>query len=338
MLSAAGDTVHVLPLVTAIKRAHPDCRITWVLQPGPATLVQGHPHVDEVLLFDRQRGWRAFRDVGRQLAERRFDAVLDLQTYLKAGILTALSRAPVRLGFDRARGKDLNWLFTNRRIAPHQPQHIQDEFLEFLQPLGVAVEPVTWELGPWPDERAWQQSWRSSIDGPIAALVVGASKPEKEWVPERWAALADALRGDYGLHPVLVGGRSPREEAAELLISAAAKTPVTSALGSGLRRLVSILDASALVISLDTGPLHMSVALERPVITLAGYSNPLRTGPWRRYGDLIVNGYGETRREGRLMTDTRTGRMPRIQLTDVLERVALWQQVYAGASRKPSKA
>ena len=328
MLTAVGDAVHVLPVVNAIKRHDPQSRISWVVQPGPASLVRGHPHVDEIVLFDRARGWRAFLDVRRALSEREFDVVLDLQDYLKAGLITSFARAPVRLGYDRARARDLNWLFTNRQIPPHARQHVQDEYLEFVAALGLPTEPVEWKLGPWPEERDWQREFVARFDRPIAALVIGSSRPEKDWVAERWAAIADVLHADYGLQPVLAGGRSPREEETERVILERARHKPASALNSGLRRLVSILDASSLVVSLDTGPLHMAVALNRPVISLIGFSNPQRTGPYRKFHDLVVSAYGAEWHDGRLVTDRRPGRMREIQVTDVVARVERWHQCY----------
>ena len=256
------------------------------MQPGPAMLVRGHPAVDEIVVFDRARGWRAFLDVRRALAQP-FDVVLDLQVYFKAGVITGLAHAPVKLGFDRARAHDLNWLFTNRKIPPHALQHVQDQYFEFLAALGVPAR--AGDLGPRPLARTSARTSGSSSrasTGRSRALVIGSSKPQKDWLPERWAELADALHRDFGLQPVLAGGRSPRELATEQAILGAAKVPVVSALGSGLRNLVGILDASALVVSLDTGPLHMTVALDRPVITLIGYSNPKRVGPYRKFHDL----------------------------------------------------
>ena len=108
--------------------------------------------------------------------------------------------------------------------------------------------------------------------------------------------------------------------------------PVT-ALGSGLRRLVSIFDGAALVISPDTGPLHMSVALNRPVISLIGYTNPRRTGPWRRFQDLVIDAYGDPGEDYPLNMDHRSGRMPRITVDDVLAKVELWQRSYAAQPR-----
>lgn len=332
MLTAVGDAVHVLPVIHALKRHDAATHITWVLQPGPAALVRGHPEVDEIIEFDRRRGWRAFLDVRRALRARRFDLTLALQDYLKAGILTALSGAPIRLGYDRARARDANWLFTTRRIPPHPPGHIQDEFLEFVKALGVAAEPMAWNLGPWPAERAWQEEMCARFDRPLAALVIGSSRPAKDWVAERWARLADALFSDFGLQPVLVGGRSPREAATERVILEGAAHPPATLLDSGLRRLVGILDASALVVSLDTGPLHVAVALERPVVSLIGFSNPLRTGPYRRYQDLIVNAYGDTMAAGRLATDRRPDRMATITVNHVLDRVQRWRDRYAAGA------
>jgi heptosyltransferase I len=333
MMSAVGDAVHVLPVLHALKRHAPRSKITWVLQPGPATLVRGHPHVDDIVLFDRAAGWRAFTGVRRELAARPFDLVLNFQVYFKAGIVTSFTRAPVKLGFDRERARDLNWLFTTHRIPPHAPQHVQDQYLEFLSALGVPNEESVWNLGPWPTERAWQRDFFARLDRPAAAIVVATSKPEKDWLPERWAEVADVLYHDFGLEPVLVGGRSERELAAERVIMGRARHKPVSALGSGLRNLVGILDGSALVLAPDTGPLHIAVALNRPVVSLMGYTNPKRTGPYRRFHDLIVDAYGDPGEDYPISMENRPDRMPRITVRDVLDRVERWRSRYAVSPR-----
>ena len=335
MMSALGDAVHVLPVVNALKRHRPDSHITWIVQPAAASLVRGHRGVDELVLFDRSRGWKAFFDVRRELASRRFDLVIALQVYFKAGIVTALTHADVKLGFDRRRARDVNWLFTTHRIAPHPTgQHVQDQYFEFLTALEIPFEPVTWDLGPWPDERAWQREFLAPIERPVAAIVVATSKPEKDWLPERWAEVADSLYEDFGLQPVLVGGRSPRELHAERIILSRARHEPVSALGSGVRRLVSIIDGSALVLTPDTGPLHMAVALDRPVISLMGYTNPRRTGPYRRFHDLIVDAYGDPGEDYPISPETRPGRMGRISVRSVLDKVEVWRQHYPHAPRR----
>jgi heptosyltransferase I len=335
MMSAVGDAVHVLPLLTALKRHRPDTRVTWVLQPGAASLVRGHWAVDEIIPFDRARGWRAYPAVRRELARRPFDVVLALQVYFKAGIVTSFTHAPAKLGFDRARARDLNWLFTTDRIHPREGQHVQDQYFEFLTALGVPHEPVTWDLGPWDDERAWQSEFLRRFDRPIAPIVVATSKAEKDWMPERWADVCDSLRSDFGLQPVLVGGRSERELAAERIILERARVPVVSALGSGLRNLVGVLEGAALVLSPDTGPLHMAVALNRPVISLMGYTNPKRVGPYRRFHDLLIDAYGEPGEDYPISMENRPGRMSRITVRDVLDRVERWRATYARRAESP---
>ena len=331
MMSAVGDAVHVLPVINALKRHAPASRITWVLQPGPATLVRGHRSVDEIILFDRSKGMQAFVDVRRALARQPFDLVINLQVYFKAGIVTSFTRAPVKLGFDRARARDLNWLFTTHRI-PARPvgQHVQDQYFEFLEALGVRPEPVEWDLGPWGHESLWRDEFFAKLDRPAAAIVVATSKPEKDWLPERWAVVVDELYERYGLQPILVGGRSPRELAAEQVIMERTRHKPVSALGSGLRNLVGILSGSALVLSPDTGPLHMAVALDRPVISLMGYTNPKRTGPYRKFHDLLIDAYGDPGEDYPVSMENRPGRVHRITVDQVREKIDVWQKRYRG--------
>jgi heptosyltransferase I len=332
MMSAVGDVVHVLPVINAIKRVRPATHITWVLQPGPSLLVEHHRSVDEVILFDRSKGITAMRQVIALLRQRKFDLLLDLQVYFKAGLISAFSGAPRRLGFDRARARDANWLFTNERIRAHPVQHVQDQYFEFLRHLGIDPEPIEWCLGPRPEEREWQAGFVSQFDKPLAAIVVATSKAEKDWLPERWAAVCDILSEKHGLQPVLVGGNTDRERiAAEKIIALSAARP-HSALGSGLRKLVSILDASEVVLAPDTGPLHISVALGRPVISLIGYTDPRRTGPYRHYHDLVIDAFHDEGEPGPVTMSTKSDRMARITVADVAEKLDVWAAGYRGKS------
>src|SRR5258705_8800135 len=154
MMSAVGDAVHVLPLLTALKRHSPDTHVTWVLQPGAASLVRGHWAVDEIVEFNRAHGWRVYLAVRRELARRPFDVVLALQVYFKAGLLTPFPRAPVKLGFDRTRARDLNWLFTTDRLPPRARQHGPDPDFRFLEGPHVPHEPAVWGPGPVAADRA----------------------------------------------------------------------------------------------------------------------------------------------------------------------------------------
>lgn len=324
MLSAIGNTVHVLPVLNALKRHHPSAHVTWIMQAGPAKLVRGHPAVDEIVLFDRKKGLRGLLELRRELRRRPFDVVLDFQTYFKAGLVTGMTRAPVKLGFDRARAKDFNWLFTTHRVPPRAPGYRQDQYLEFLDTLGVPAEPVEWRLGPWEHEREWQRAFFAPIDRPVASLVVGATKDERNWVPERWAELVDVLAGDYGLQPVLVGGSSEEERETERVIRERSRHEVVSTLGIPFREMVGVLDGSALVVSVDTGPLHVGVALGRPTVALMGHENPLHTGPARpEMRDLVVEAYFDPGEPRVASFEVRNGRTRRITVSQVVEKVDL---------------
>ena len=227
MMSAIGDAVQVLPVVNALKRSFPSTRLTWLIQPLPHSLVAGHPGVDEFVLFNRGdrrktlralgtgvRGlWqaaRALRAVGRRQPGGAFDLVLDLQSYFKAGILTAMVPGKTKLGFDWKRTRDLNWLFTTHRIPPNPNvhAHTQDQYFEFLRHLGVDPEPVVYGLDPTAGERSEQASFFRSIGRPVCSLVVATSDPRKDWSAQGYAFVLDALFHDFGLQPVLVGGVS----------------------------------------------------------------------------------------------------------------------------------
>lgn len=330
MMSAIGDAVHVLPVLHSLKQANPAMHVTWILQPGPAALVRGHHLVDEILLFERSKGVHGYLGIRNRLQNRSFDLVICLQVYFKANIITSFIKAPVKLGFDHARARDLNWLFTTHKIPPQPMQHVQDQYLEFCQWLGAPTAPVVWGLGPWnQEERDWQRSFYAQLERPAAAIVVATSKPQKNWLPERWAKVCDALYTDFGLQPVLVGGRSALEVAFEEAILRLTKHKPVSALGNGgLRGLVGILNGAALVLSPDTGPLHITVALDRPVVSLIGYSNPKRVGPYRKFKDLMIDVYGEPGEDYPISMENRKDRMAMISVGDVLEKVELWRTTY----------
>jgi len=332
MMSALGDAVHVLPLLDALKRHAPSTRVTWVMQPGPAEMVRGHPHVDDAIIFNRAKGLSAYAEIRGEFARRApFDVLLGLQVYFKAGLVTMLAPARVKLGFDRARARDLNWLFTTHRIAPHAQQHVQDQYFEFLDAMRVPHGEPVWNLGPTAEERARALELVRGADGPLVGFVVATSKPDKNWLPERYAELATRLRAEAGASVVLLGAASPIERAAADAILARANPKPVDALGHGLRTLIGLLDVCDVVVSSDTGPFHMCVAMNVPAVGLYGYTNPKRVGPYRRFGDLLVDAYGNPGEDYPVSMEYRSGRMPRITVDAVREKVLLALRKYAAA-------
>lgn len=334
MLSAIGDAVHVLPVVNALKRAWPATRITWIIQPGPHGLVRGHAAIDEFIVFERRRGLRvleSYRALAEQLGERRFDLALGLQVYLKAGLITAIVPADIKLGFDRERAAEGQWLFTNRRVPPHPPQHVQDQYFEFLDYLGVPADPVVWGLDLSDHERQDQADFFARLDRPTCAVVLATSKPEKNWTPDGFARVVSEVSRTHHLQPVLVGGASALERAMAEEVSRASGVPVIDALGQDLRELLWLLDGSALTISPDTGPMHISRAVGTPVVSLFGHTNPRRYGPYRAFGDLVVDGYAEHPGEEYANTPSRRDGMRRVSPEAVLKKVSLAMTKYVHA-------
>lgn len=324
MLSAIGDAVHVLPVANALRRAVPGVRLSWVIQPVPFRLVHNHPAIDEFILFHRRAGLKgvsAFVETRRQLRSREFDLVIDLQVYFKAGLLTWFTRAPVRLGFDRRRARDLNWLFTTHRIPPHANQHVQDQYFEFLDYLDVPHDPPEWGIVITDEEREAQTQFFESIDRPVCAVVLGSSKPRKDWPAERYARLLEIIESDYGFATVIVGGPSPGERAAARAVLDVTRASPLNALGDDLRRLTYLVDGCDLLVSPDTGPLHIARAIETPVVGLYGYTNPKRTGPYRKYADLVVDGYARYPGEDYPVSmEYRSDGMERISVEMVVEK------------------
>jgi heptosyltransferase I len=332
MLSALGDAVHVMPVITALKRRWPDARITWIVQPLTWKLVRVHPDVNEFVLFRRRSGvsaLRSYRELRQSLRGRRFDLLLALQVYFKAGVITALVNADAKLGFDRRRARDLNWLVTTHRIPAAPYAHAQEQYFEFLTHLGIDPHPLDWKLGPTEEERVEQSAYFAELRRPVCSVVVATSDPRKNWQPARYARVIDALEHEFGYTVQIVGGPAASERAiAESIVRASHAAP-RIALHEDLRRLVWLLDGSDLVISPDTGPLHMARAVDVPVIGLYGFTNPKRGGPYGRFSDLVADGYALHEGEEYSADPVRRpGGMERISVEMVLDRVRLARERY----------
>jgi heptosyltransferase I len=144
-LSAIGDITNLVPVVQTIRTTWPDCAITWIIGKLEATLIGDLPGV-EFIIFDKSKGWRAFAEVHKLLKGRRFDVLLHMQAALRASLLSLLVTAPVKLGFDRERAYNGQWLFTNRRIPPQAGVHVLDGFFSFIETLGIHQRQLSWNI------------------------------------------------------------------------------------------------------------------------------------------------------------------------------------------------
>jgi heptosyltransferase I len=324
LLTGLGDVVHGLPIACAIRRARPDIRITWVVEPMPAPILERHHAIDRVVPFHKKDGLAGVRALSRQLRDDRPDLSINFNIYFKSLFPSLLTRAPRRLGFGRDRARDGVWLASNERLYARPRAHTQDMFLEFAKALGVVAEPLEWRLTPVAAECEQRDAFFAGIERPVAAIVPASANALKDWVTERWADVADRTYHELGLQPVLVGGPSERERAIASAIIRRADVPVIDALGDDVRRMAWLIGGSRVVIAPDTGPVHISRALGVPVVGLYGHTNPWRVGPYRAYEDLWIDAYTEPDESpDPSRFDPKHGRMERITVDAVIAKVAV---------------
>ena len=205
-----GDVTRALPLANLIDRGFPNARLTWSVEPASAPLLQHHPAVDEVILFDRARWWQQLVSYLRRIRAGRFDLVLDLQRHLKSGIISRWCGAPHRLGFHRLDSKEFNWIFNNRRLPTLGKDFSKlNHYLKFAEYLGIVPEPVEWKLFLTEAEEVAVGRHLEKISGGFATLFVGSRWQSKNWFSWQITSCAELIQQRHGLSVVLLGSKSP---------------------------------------------------------------------------------------------------------------------------------
>jgi lipopolysaccharide heptosyltransferase II len=280
-LGAIGDVVNALVFATALKEARLDLHLGWVVHPLAAPLVEGHPCVDRVHLWKRGGGWAEMARLVKEVRAERYELAVDLQRIQKSALLARLSGAPRVLGYDRARAKELSWLWTNERIPPREPaRHMVLHYLEFAQYLGAEVQEPRHLFPPDDAAEAWAAAFVHELGGEPVLVNLGATKPANRWLPERFGALARVLTFAPGV-PVCFTGGPDDEAAAAAARAATGGARVRDLVGrTSLRQLVALARRARLYIGCDTGPMHVAAAVGTPVVALFGPADPARTGPW----------------------------------------------------------
>ena len=324
LLTGLGDVVHGLPLVNALRDDNPELRITWVVEPMPAGILQGHPSIDRIVVYRRSEGVSGIRQLAADLSDGpKIDTALNLNVYFKSIWPTLLSRARRRIGFDKGRAYEGVWLAANEHLAAKPRAHTADMFLEFAMHLGVNVASPDWRLAFSDDEKKDQKTFFDRFSGkPVATIIPASASIKKDWITSRWVEVANALDHDFGFQVVIAGGPGDREQAIAREIQTQSTAPIELAMGDSVRRLAWIVGGSNLVVAPDTGPVHIARALDVPVIGLYGHTNPWRVGPWRAYGDLWVDRYTEPGQNPDPSNRTpKWERMPTITTADVIDRI-----------------
>jgi len=278
-LSAIGDTCHVVPMVRAMQREWPGCRITWIIGRVEAKLMTLLPEV-EFLAVDKRRAAAEFSRLRARLRGRRFDVLLHMQVSLRASLLSTLVRAPVKVGFDRARAREMQWLFTNRRIAARRREHVLDSFWGFTEALGISERRLEWNL-PLP-VAAVEYAGRIIPDTrPTLLISPCSSHALRNWRAEFYALVADHAVGRWGMRVVLCGGPSDIErDMGEAILMRAKHPPVNQIGRDTLPQMLALLAAATVLLTPDSGPAHMAAMVDTPVIGLYAATNPARSGPY----------------------------------------------------------
>jgi lipopolysaccharide heptosyltransferase I len=296
LLGAIGDVVRALPLLGRIRRAWPAAHIAWAVEPKSQAVLEGHPWLDELIIYDRRRAPWSFLPFLVRVRAGNFDLALDLQRHLKSGVISIASGARVRVGFDRSNVKEFNHLFSTRHIAPQPPMRLKlMQYQSFGDALGIAPAPVEFGLVASADERARAPAVLEGAPRPLLAVILGSSWPSRIYFPDSIAAVIREMAvprdGCPALYPVLIGSGRGEVSLAEQVVANLAGTPALNLAGrTGLRDLIAIFAECAAAFGPDSGPMHIAAAAGCPVVSLWGATAPERSAPWGFSGLALSGG------------------------------------------------
>ncbi len=327
-LSAVGDVCHTLPVVRTIQATWPQTCITWIIGKTEASLVSDIPGI-EFIIFDKSLGWRAYRSVKQALGGRRFDALLHMQMSLRSSLINRLVNTDIRLGFDRARAKDLQWLVNNHQIPTHSRQHVMDSLFGFAEALGITNRNLTWDI-PVSQQDKDVVDALIPHDKPLLVISPCSSMSYRNWNARGYATVGDYAVDRYDTTVILSGGLSAIErQMGEQIERHMQHTPLNLIGKTNLKQLLYLLSKSTALLSPDSGPAHMATAVHTPVIGLYACTNPDRARPYfsatstvNKYHDAVQKKYGKSASElpwGVRIRDA--GTMDSISASDVTEKL-----------------
>ena len=294
-LSALGDCVNILPIVHTLQKHWPETKITWVIGKLEASLVGELPGV-EFIILDKKTGRKGRLALQQQLAGRDFDALLHMHAGFRANLSARRVPADIRVGFDRERSRDLQSWFVNQRIAPATGRHVLDGFFGFLEILGLEQRELDWSL-PIADTQREAAATLLPCDQPTLLISPCSSHALRNWLPKRYAAVADYAIQTLGMRVALVGGPAPQERAMGDAIVAAMQHEAIDFIGrSPMQLLIALLARASIVISPDAGPAHMANINRTPAIALHAATASHRSGPYLSL-DWCVDRYDDAARK-----------------------------------------
>ncbi|QJP21185.1 glycosyltransferase family 9 protein [Stenotrophomonas maltophilia] len=320
-LSALGDVTHVVPLVRTLQAARPDTPIHWIIDKVGHKLLDGLPGVT-FHDYDKKSGMAGVKELRKQLPPGRFEALLQMQVAFRANLLSAFIPAERRIGYDRSRSKDLHGLFINERIPDRPGVHVLDAIGSFCEPLGLRQTEVSWDLAVPQSAYDWAAAQWQDDGRPVLMISPCSSHVRRNWYADRYAAVANHA-AQRGWQVVLCGGRSELERSMADAIQAQLLAPALDLVGKDtLKQLPALLARANLVMTPDSGPMHIANAMGAKVLGLHAASNPNRSGPYsdRRY---CVDRYDDAARKylAKQAADLKWG--TKIEFDDVMELITV---------------
>ncbi len=283
--SSLGDVVHSLPFLNAMKTCFPDTEIHWVIAKGLEGLLDGHPMIDKLIIINKDL-WKnlsragstlkEIRELFRQLRHEKYDVVVDLQGLLRSGLITRATHAPLRIGFQEAR--EGSRFFYTRKVKGGRNIHAVDRYMKIAEELGCAVQERVFSFPP----SGGNENRKPVARSPYAVLVPGARWKTKIWPAGNFGSLASKL--PFG--SVVIGSSADRA-IADAVVSHSDGKAISVAGQTSLQQLIEIMRSSEMVITNDSGPMHIAAALNIPVIAIFGPTSPERTGPYGK-GNLVL--------------------------------------------------
>ncbi|WP_150538746.1 glycosyltransferase family 9 protein [Actinobacillus vicugnae] len=283
-LSAIGDVCHTLAVVQAIQRQYPDAHISWVIGKTEANLMQGLANV-ELITYDKKTGWKGIFTLWKQLAGKRFDFLLNMQTAFRASMISLGIKAHKKIGFNRDRAREAQWLFTNAKVEITSSPHVLDGQMMFAKAIGVTDLTPRWEL---PLSQSDLDYATTFIDKTKKNVLISpcSSKPEKDWSLEANAEIAQWLI-DRNVNVIIAGSPAAYEMETAQKIQQLAPNCINIAGKTSLKQLAAVIKQVDLVIAPDTGAAHIATTQATPVIGLYAIHNPRRTAPYNDQHNVI---------------------------------------------------
>lgn len=292
-LSAIGDICHTLPVIRTIQNQWPNTKITWVIGKSEYELLKGIDDID-FIIFNKKNGFKEYLSIFKVLNKLKFDVLLHMQMSLRSSFISLAIKSQFKVGFDKERAKDLQWLFTNKKIKAQTHQHVIDSLFGFSELLGIKGHKLSWNI---PISNENYISAKSLLKGISKYIIISpcSSKAYRNWNLQGYIDITNYIHKNSDYKVILTGGNSPLEIEFGSNIFQESKIKPLNLIGkTNLKELLAVIEGATFMISPDSGPAHMSTAMGTPVIGLYATTNPDRAKPYlsskwvvNRYADAI---------------------------------------------------